>query len=64
MRLAVPPGASYAVVWRDDDQIAWCASLDVVVELMHAGDLALRCEVVRVAGDVCVWPLLGKKGEA
>ena len=63
-QLRVMPGMAYAVVWRDLDQVAWCRALDNVVELMREHRLARRVEVIRVDGDVCVWPMVTKGGEA
>ena len=64
MQLQVPKGAAYAVLIFGGEQVAWCLSIEVVVRTITANRIAFRCEVVRVQGDVCVWPWKVKGGTA
>lgn len=55
--VVIPWGAPFGT-------IAPCSSVEKVVECLVKYRLTFRCEVVRVDGDVSIWPIHSKGGIA
>lgn len=63
--VAVPAGAAYGVApQRRPYGIFFFGSLEDVLEFITVNGLAFAAEVVRVEGNVRVWPLHSKGGTA
>lgn len=63
--VAVPAGAAYGVApKRRPYGIYFFGNLEDVLEFLTVNRLAFAAEVVRVQGDVLVWPLHAKGGTA
>lgn len=61
----LPSWAQYVVaVWGPTGVIAPCSTIEAVVDCLVRHRLTFRCEVIRVNGDVMVWPFHVKGGSA
>lgn len=59
-----PPGAVYAVMFFDEDAIAWSANIDGAIAAMLKFDIVFRCSVVRVEDNRAVWPWFVQGGSS
>lgn len=59
----LPEWTKYVVAVFGGDY-ATCSTIESVVECLVKYRLTFRCEVIRVADDVLVWPLKTKGGTA
>jgi hypothetical protein len=59
-----PPGAVYAVVFFDHDNIAWTTNVHDVIVVMQKFDIVFRCSVVRVEDNRAVWPWFVQGGSS
>lgn len=65
-----PSGAIYAVMPRDDDWIAWCADVDIVLnalahfERTSGRSSQIGCTVIRVEDNARIWPWTTGGGDA
>ena len=65
MQLQPPSWAAYAVVpFANPDVVGWCSTVEKVVECMREHRIVRNCQVIRVQGDVIVWPIHSKGGTA
>lgn len=63
-QLAVPSWVKYVVVEYGTGHVAPFTDIDAVVRTISRFGLARRCEVIRVEGDVSIWPMKVRGGEA
>ena len=62
---AVPAGSAYGVApKRRPYGVFFFGNIEDVLEFITVNRLGLACEVIRVAGDVLVWPIHSKGGSA
>jgi hypothetical protein len=63
--VSIPAGTTYVVSPKKFPYGLYCfGKLENVVEFLAANSLAFQCEVIRVAGDVLVWPIHTQGGSA
>ena len=60
----LPSWAMYVVVLWRNQMAAPCSTIEKVVECIAQNGIAFDCEVIRVQGDVLVWPWHTKGGTA
>jgi hypothetical protein len=64
-QVAIPAGSTYGVLpKRFPYGCFFFGNLEDVVEFITVNRLAFQSEVIRVAGDVLVWPIHSKGGSA
>lgn len=59
-----PPGAVYAVMFRDEDAIAWTTDIGTAVGVMLKFSVTFKCDVVRVEDNRAVWPWFVQGGSS